>query len=105
MPMQKGKKRKRPRRRGLGLNGDEPARPVVNSAPKASSRPAARRRWEAPLWVNLVVGTFLVAIGIVFFLVPARGSSTNTRLLFLLLYFALAGLYFGKAIRQWRSRT
>jgi len=63
-----------------------------------------RRGWQAPLWVNLAVGTGLVVAGLVFFLLPGKGTGTGQRLIFLLLYFVLAGLYYGKAIRQWRTK-
>lgn len=101
MPIQKGKKRRRPRSRGLGTGGDS----VRSSAPAvpASKRaaPVMRRGWQPPMWVNIAIGVVLCAIGVVSSIV--QGLS-GVHLLILLAYFGLAGLYFGKALRQYRSK-
>jgi hypothetical protein len=56
------------------------------------------------MWVNLLIGGFLFILGIVFSLTPQKGSSIGWHLVILLGYFALAGLYLGKAFRQYRKK-
>lgn len=63
-----------------------------------------RRGWTPPLWVNLAIGLVLVGVGVVFWLVPQKGMGTQAHIIILLGYFALAGLYLGKAFRQYRGR-
>lgn len=104
MPVQKGKRRRRPRRRGAPLEDYEPQAATSTSPPKGTARPIMRRGWQAPLWANLAIGFFLAVSGAFFFLFPGKGAGSGQRLLFLLLYFALAGLYLGKAIRQWMQK-
>ena len=106
MPVQKGKRRKRPRRRGSG--GLAPAADeVVEPSPavgKRAARPIMRRGWEPPLWVNATVGVVLFVLGIFFMMAPNPGFSGGVNVFILLGYFALAGLYLGKALRQYRRR-
>jgi hypothetical protein len=58
-----------------------------------------------PLWANVVFGVSLLLIGFVFFVLPQKGSSTSTRLVFLVAYLFLAGFYLMKAYRQYRARS
>jgi hypothetical protein len=51
------------------------------------------------------MGTVMVAVGVYFFVfVPPKGASIWLRLGLLFLYFALAGLYLGRALLQYRRK-
>jgi hypothetical protein len=106
MPIQKGKKRRRPRRRGsYNDNGAvEPSAPAVPAQPKPSARPIMRKGFQPPMWVNILIGAVLCVVGIIFYLLPQKGMGSGTHLIILLGYFALGGLYFGKAFRQYRAK-
>ena len=59
------------------------------------------------MWVNLLIGGFLFILGIVFSvtsLASHKGTSIGWNLIILVGYFALAGLYLGKAFRQYRKK-
>ena len=84
------------------------------SAAQSSASPVARRkpgttrerrpRRQLPLWVNAVLGAAMVIFGIIVFAMPQKGSGNGQRLIFLVLYFVIAGLYLGKAYQQYRAR-
>lgn len=111
MPIQRGKRNKKPRRRGL-LNAEGALYSAPASLPSASpvspaknSKTKTRRaRRQVPLWVNALLGIGMVIFGIVVFAMPQKGSGTGQRLIFLVLYFLIAGLYLGKAYQQYRAR-
>lgn len=107
MPVQKGKRRKRPRGGRLGSD----ARPFDEEVPKApiasqasGSRAARRKRFELPLWANLTAGVFLLILGTLFTLTPQKGFSALEHGIILLGYVALSALYLSKAFRQYRAR-
>ena len=105
MPLQKGKKRRKPRRhnRAYDRDFDQPEQ-GSRSVPAMPTARKKRGRWEAPLWLNLVVGISLLVLGILFLAFPQKGLGGTSRLIILLGYFALAGLYLSKAVRQYRER-
>jgi hypothetical protein len=102
MPIQKGKRRNRHRRRAVGFDELDQT-PAVPARPQSSTQSKPRRRWELPFWMNLVWGLLLVGFAVLYFVVPARGVPKGTQLLFLVAYFVLAGLFLGKAYRQYRE--
>lgn len=108
MPIQRGKRNKKPRRRGVSEFG-EGAFPVTRSSPapapaRAKSNQGRRKRWQPPLWVNALLGVGMIVFGIVVFVMPQRGAGQTQRLIFLVLYFLIAALYLGKAYQQYRAR-
>ncbi|HEX6510568.1 MAG TPA: hypothetical protein VF221_23310 [Chloroflexota bacterium] len=105
MPVQKGKRRKRPRNRVPRDAGDDIAEQAAPAATRASgSRPASRQRRQPPPWLNVTLGTVMVVAGSYFTIVAPGGLGTPGRLILLLGYFLIAGYYFGKAYRQYRRR-
>lgn len=101
MPIQKGKRRKRPRSRGISQA--HPVEPVTRPAPaaKVSERPV-RKRWRPPLVINVVFGIAMVVFGVLFF-AWNKGIGVQERVLLLLAYLVVASIYLGKAFRQYRS--
>src|SRR5579884_359172 len=101
MPIQKEKKRRKPRSRGNGVSTALGEIPETQQAkPVKKSRP----RFEAPMWLNLALGIGMVVFGVVFFVISiAGGSAISTQnIIILVLYLFVAALYLGKA---WRQRT
>ncbi|GAC1513011.1 MAG: hypothetical protein NVS2B16_16950 [Chloroflexota bacterium] len=78
-----------------------PAQPTSRVRPVA---PPRRTGFQLPLWGNIAVATIILVVAVFLFAVPTKGTSTNTRLLFFIAYFALSALYWGKAFRQYRAR-
>lgn len=101
MPIQKGKKRRKPRSRG---NGESTVYSEAPDTAKAKPVKQTRPRFEAPLWLNLALGTGMVLFGVVFFVISIVGGSaiSTQNVIILVLYLVVAGLYLGKA---WRQRT
>jgi hypothetical protein len=103
MPVQKGKRRKRPRHRGIGgEHVDAPQTVVQSSAPVRTRR--QRQRWQPPLWFNVALGFAMIVFGIFFFATQSHGMAMQERLLLLLGYFVVAGFYLAKAFQQYRAR-
>lgn len=102
MPLQKGKKRKRVRRRGPSTVG-EYTQPVSTQV-KSARRPAKRRGWQPPMSFNIIFGTVMIGLGVFFTALPQKGMGLQGKLLLLVLYLALGGLSLGRAYRQYRSR-
>jgi hypothetical protein len=102
MPVAKGKRNKGSRMRGrMGPQEEIPAKEPIRKTERAR---VPRRGWQPPMWVNLMFGTIIITAGVVFFLgFQVNGLGTGARLLFLVGYFALGGLYLGRAFRQYRS--
>jgi hypothetical protein len=104
MPLQKGKKRKRARRHGQSsavaeIEGDAPV-----PGERAQRTGTRRQRWKPPPWMNAVFGATMIAVGVIFyFAFPQKGGS-DTKVLFLILYLALGGLYLGRAFLEYRRR-
>jgi uncharacterized membrane protein HdeD (DUF308 family) len=107
MPVPRGKRNKGSRRRGqLGAAPTAaPAASTGTSAKRSSSLPIQRRRRSQPLWVNASMGAVMLVVGLYFFIfLPPKGASLALRIGLLLLYFALAGLYLGRALIQMRKK-
>lgn len=103
MPLQKGKKRKRVRRRGP-TTIEESEQPV-SVREKPSNRTSTRRRgWQPPLAFNVVFGLAMIGLGVFFTAVPQKGMGTQGKLLLLILYLGLGALSLGRAYRQYRGR-
>lgn len=103
MPVQRGKRHKRLRNRGgfdADIDSDAPAATPVRQA----ATPARRRGWQTPFWINVVLGASMLVFGIFFYFLPQKGVAGTQRLVFLALYFAIAVLYLGKAIRQYLAK-
>jgi hypothetical protein len=99
MPEHRGKKRRKPRSRGGGVQaqaaqtpGAVPVRPV-------------RRGWQGPPWLNVILGVFMLAAGVYFFLFVQQGMDIKTRLILLVAYIAVAGFYFFRAYKGYRARA
>jgi hypothetical protein len=103
MPVQKGKRRKRPRRRGPLTVSDMPETTESSSARPITSK-VRRRGFQPPLWVNLAFGIGMIVFGVVFTITPQKGMSTQNRLLLLLAYCVIAGFYLFRAFRQYRNK-
>lgn len=103
MPVQKGKRRRRPRNRGIRDEESEIQVPRSAAERKGSAAPVRRRRAELPLWANVAVGLVIIGVGTYLF-VPRHGSLQLSNFLILLIYFALGGLYIGRAALQYRKR-
>jgi hypothetical protein len=103
MPLQKGKKRKRVRRRGPSV-ADDGAQPAPVQEKRAAGPVARRRGWQPPLAFNLIFGVVMVSIGVIFFVIPQKGMGTQSKLLLLILYLGLGGLSLGRAYRQYRAK-
>lgn len=104
MPVQKGKRRKRPRRHtsSTAVAESQDAQPA--QASRVERRGARRQRWKPPPLVNAAFGATMIAVGVVFyFVIPQKGGS-DTKLLFLILYLALGALYLGRAFLEYRRR-
>lgn len=65
---------------------------------------ARRGAFNLPLWGNVMVATIIDLVAVFLFVLPAKGSNLNERLLFFVAYLALSALYWGKAFRQYRAR-
>src|SRR5579864_846994 len=101
MPVQKGKKRKRPRRRGYA--SDLESEPTVIAQEKRTARtPGRRRGWQPPMSFNIIFGVLMVGLGVFFFAIPQKGMGTQSRLLLLILYLGLGSLSLWRAYRQYR---
>jgi len=108
MPVQKGKRRKRPRNRGTLEGPFEPSTaPSKSSGPdqKGSARPARRAGRTQPLWVNVVIGIGMLVLGAFFtFIVPQKGMNLAVKLALFIGYCIIAAFYLSKAYRQYRAR-
>ena len=106
MPVQKGKRRNRHRRRSLSSTGPGESAYLVEREPSSSGRKAEparpRRRWELPLWGNALMGAVILIVALT--LVIGRSSGGSQKYLFLVLYLVLAGFYLSKAARQYLAR-
>jgi|SRR5579875_142260 len=98
MPIQKGKRRRKPRTRG---SSEASAVPVASPA-TSQARPAAKSRFEPPLWFNMALGVGMVIFGLVYFVLPLfnGGKISTSSIVVLVLYLVVAGLYLSKAWRQ-----
>jgi hypothetical protein len=100
VPVQKGKRRRKSRRRGASVAmGDESGAAPV--AQKPTRQTIMRRGMDLPWGVNAAIGAGLLLAGVYFF-VSTRGS-VGQRLVFLFLYVLLAGFFLAKAYRQRRA--
>lgn len=105
MPVQRGKKRKRERRRGQRDEGESEGLQTATSRQSGSaSRPVKRARWQAPLWFNAMFGTVMVLTGI-YVAVTQPHLSAGGRLVILVAYGFLGGLLLARAYRQYRARA
>jgi hypothetical protein len=105
MPIQRGKRNKKPRRRGTTEFEEQyPARPMSSTATPVKNDQGRRRRWQPPLWVNALLGVGMIIFGIIVFAMPQKGAGQTQRLIFLVLYFLIAALYLGKAYQQYRVK-
>jgi len=93
MPVQRGKRRKRPRNRRSGADylSDESSSPIIEETP-ARTRTRRARRWQFPPWLNLVIGLALLTLGAVFALAPAKGIPSLLHVTALVGYLLIAGL-------------
>jgi hypothetical protein len=103
MPVQKGKKRKRPRRRGSPLDA-ESEQPVMAQERRPTRAATRRRGWQPPLAFNVIFGVVMIAIGVFFFFIPQKGMGAEGRLLLLILYLGLGGLSLWRAYRQYQEK-
>jgi hypothetical protein len=104
MPVQKGKRRKRPRTRRGGADdfADESSTPMVQEpSPRAQTRRA--KRWQFPPWLNLAIGLALLALGAIFALAPTKGIPPVLHVVALVGYLFIAALYLSTAFRQYRG--
>lgn len=105
MPIQRGKRNKKSRRRGVSEYGEQiPARPTSSTASPVKAERGRRRGWQPPLWVNALLGVGMIIFGIIVFVMPQKGAGQTQRLIFLVLYFLIAALYLGKAYQQYRVK-
>ncbi len=108
MPVQKGKRRRRPRHRSsLERPLDSEAAPSKSSGAdhKGSARPVRRAGRTQPLWVNVVIGIGMLVLGAIFtFIVPQKGMSVGVKLALFIGYCIIAAFYLSKAYRQYRAR-
>jgi uncharacterized membrane protein HdeD (DUF308 family) len=102
VPVAKGKKRKRQRRRSLGDQGESTIASVPAPAPAAKTARVTRQRRQPPYWVNAIIGVVILITGIFFFLYPEHGVGTTQKVVFLVLYFVLSGFYLGRAWQAYR---
>lgn len=109
MPVQKGKRHKRPRggryERMEGAAAE--TGPPVQRETTARARPVPRRRglFALPMQWKAALGASMLVVGIIFFFMPQKGSTVESRLIFLAGYCLLAALYLGSAYREWRARS
>lgn len=106
MPIQKGKKHKRPRggrvSRSIYDERDDGGQATPVTRPE---RPSIWRMGrQQPPWMNALMGVVMLVVGIVFFFFFGGGMGQNERLILLLLYVLLSTFYLGRAVRQFRSR-
>ncbi|MGI8826892.1 MAG: hypothetical protein ACR2JC_14865 [Chloroflexota bacterium] len=112
MPVQKGKRRNRQRRRvGADDRGPEltPSSSITDPTKRNSASPArrgssTRRRAQIPLWGNVGIAIAIDLVALYLFLSPSRGEGMGQRLLFFFGYLALSVFYWWKAFRQYRAR-
>jgi len=108
MPVQKGKRRKRPRNRTSLERTFEPSTAPPKSPgadDKRSARPVRRTGRTQPLWVNVVIGVGMLVLGAFFtFILPQKGMSTGVKLALFIGYCIIAAFYLSKAYRQYRAR-
>jgi hypothetical protein len=105
VPVQRGKRHKKPRRRGgQTLLRDDPmiaARPAVEAAPPKRKGFGARQR---PWWLNVAFGVIMLIVGVATYVIPQKGVDPHERFLFLLLYFVIAAVTIGIGIFQYRRQ-
>lgn len=99
MPVQKGKRHKRPRSRGHQTDGAVAASPV---APK--SEPVRRSRRRTPTWMKAGIGTLMLVAGLFFFISDSNSVGMRDRILLFVIYLVLAALYLGSAAREYLSK-
>ncbi len=108
MPVQKGKRRKRPRNRITLERPFEPSTAPSKSSgadQKGSARPVRRAGRTQPLWVNVVIGIGMLVLGAFFtFIMPQKGMSLAVKLALFIGYCIIAAFYLSKAYRQYRAR-
>ena len=104
MPVQKGKRRKRPRNRSKEhVSSDNPATSTVAARPVKAAAPR-RSMWQGPPWLNAALGVFMLLAGVVFFAWDQKGTGIRDKLLLLVAYLVLAGFYFFRAYRGYRKQ-
>jgi hypothetical protein len=104
MPIQKGKKRRPQRRRNQGEPGPSYTAPVTTpTTPSGRASPIRGPRFNAPLWVNLLIGPLMIVAGIYFGLIQSKNHS-GTSLLLLVAYIGIGVWYLYRASIQIRQR-
>lgn len=108
MPVQKGKKHKRPRGgRADRVAGSSGAIPVASEPQRVTrERSAPRRRglMGLPLGWKIALGVTMLGAGVIFYFMPQKGTSESSKLIFLAGYCLLAAFYLGSAYRDWRRK-
>src|SRR5579884_1170769 len=102
MPVQKGKKRRKVRSRGGPSAALTESPDHAASAPKTAARPTRRR--TMPTSMKLIMAVFMLAAGLFFFFWNSHTSSTGSRVLFLVIYLVIAGVYLQSALRDYLAR-
>lgn len=104
MPLPKGKKKTKRERRRFGSFGDSTivdGTPAAPQKPKSwGARPIRKGGFQLPLWANALVGIAMLLFGVVWYFT----SGGANRLVFLLLYCLVAGIYLFKAVQQYRAK-
>ena len=108
MPVQKGKKHKRPRGgRGERFAEGSGATPLAPEPRRAvRERPPQRKRGllGLPMGWKIALGTTMLVAGVIFYFIPQKGASESSKLIFLAGYCLLAAFYLGSAYRDWRRK-
>jgi hypothetical protein len=82
---------------------DTPPASPSTSVKTRGARPARRPGVQLPPWGNLLFGFLILGVGLYLTAVQKGPAFSATRIIFLVLYAGLAGLYFGRAYRQYRK--
>jgi hypothetical protein len=101
MPVAKGKKKTKRERRRFGAASPPTTQddvPQAASDPSRQAKPARRRGWQGPLWLNVLLGVIMVVGGVVFSAIQKGG------ILILAAYWAVGGFYLYRAYRQYQEK-
>lgn len=111
MPEQKGKKKTKRERRRFGSLAQPPADTPLAIAsrpePKGSrngAKAVKRPRRQLPLWANASIGAAMIVFGIFWAVTSGRNAGLGQQLLLLGAYCAVAAVYLGKALQQYRAK-
>jgi hypothetical protein len=104
VPIQRGKKRRRPRRHPTRDDGAETISAIATEGKSKPKPKIMRRGFQAPPAVNLGLGLFMLLAGVIFFATGVGGASGGGRFVLLLLYALMSGFYLARAARQYRAK-